>query len=202
MSPSPSSRSPATFRCWSTASRAISRCMISVEPSKIRLIRMSRSACSAGTGFSPRALSDAAVSYPRPPRTWISSSSTFHPISEPYSLASAASIRMSPAFVVGQTAGDVEHRLQAERTRRDERELLGDRVVLADRPAPLDAFVRPLARDLCRPLRHSDADRRQSQPPRVQRCERDLQALSLTPDPVLLGHEHVIEPGHRVLDSA
>ena len=28
--------------------------MISVEPSKIRLMRMSRSICSAGTGFSPR----------------------------------------------------------------------------------------------------------------------------------------------------
>src|SRR3954449_11881104 len=60
--------SPATCRCWSTASRAISRCMISVEPSKMRLMRMSRSACSAGTGFSPRARQDSAVSYPRPPR--------------------------------------------------------------------------------------------------------------------------------------
>ena len=49
-----SSMSPATCRCWSTASRAISRCMISVEPSKMRLMRMSRSICSAGTGFSPR----------------------------------------------------------------------------------------------------------------------------------------------------
>ena len=43
------------MRCASTASRAISRCMISVEPSKIRLIRTSRSSCSAGTARSPRA---------------------------------------------------------------------------------------------------------------------------------------------------
>ncbi len=69
--------------------------MISEEPSKIRLIRMSRSICSAGTGFSPRAASDAAVSYPRPPRIWIISSTTFQAISEVYSFASAPSIRMS-----------------------------------------------------------------------------------------------------------
>ena len=36
--------------------------MISLEPSKMRLIRMSRIICSAGMGFSPRAASDAAVS--------------------------------------------------------------------------------------------------------------------------------------------
>jgi hypothetical protein len=36
--------------------------MISVEPSKIRLMRMSRIACSTGIGFSPRAFSDSAVS--------------------------------------------------------------------------------------------------------------------------------------------
>jgi len=36
--------------------------MISVAPSKMRLIRMSRMACSTGTGFSPRAFSDSAVS--------------------------------------------------------------------------------------------------------------------------------------------
>jgi hypothetical protein len=41
---------------------AISRCMISLEPSKMRLMRMSRSVCSAGTGFSPRARNDSAVS--------------------------------------------------------------------------------------------------------------------------------------------
>lgn len=87
--------SPATLRWASTASRAISRCMISVEPSKIRLIRMSRSICSAGTARSPRAASEAAVSKPRPPRIWTSSSEISQPISEPYSLASAASMRMS-----------------------------------------------------------------------------------------------------------
>ena len=36
--------------------------MISVDPSKMRLMRMSRSICSAGTGFSPRRASDSAVS--------------------------------------------------------------------------------------------------------------------------------------------
>jgi len=36
--------------------------MISDDPSKIRLMRMSRSICSAGTPRSPRAAMDAAVS--------------------------------------------------------------------------------------------------------------------------------------------
>jgi hypothetical protein len=36
--------------------------MISVEPSKMRLMRMSRIACSTPTGRSPRARSDSAVS--------------------------------------------------------------------------------------------------------------------------------------------
>ena len=55
-------RPPATERCWSTASRAMNRCMISVEPSKTRLIRRSRRPCSAPTGRSPRAASEVAVS--------------------------------------------------------------------------------------------------------------------------------------------
>src|SRR2546430_11175627 len=38
----------------STASRAMNRCMISLEPSKMRLIRKSRMMRSTGTGFSPR----------------------------------------------------------------------------------------------------------------------------------------------------
>src|SRR3989449_4713149 len=51
-------RSPATWRCRSTASRAMNRCMISLEPSKIRLMRKSRMMRSTGTGFSPRARSE------------------------------------------------------------------------------------------------------------------------------------------------
>jgi hypothetical protein len=99
-------------------------------------------------------------------------------------------------LVVGQAAGDVKHRLEAECARRDERDLLRDRVVLADWPSPLDPLGRPLPRHLRRPLRLPDADRRERQAPRVERGQRDLQPLSLPPDPVLLGHEHVIEPCH------
>src|ERR1035438_9696987 len=54
-------RSPATLRCWSTASLAIARCMISDEPSMMRLARTSRRDCSTGTPRTPRAASDAAV---------------------------------------------------------------------------------------------------------------------------------------------
>jgi len=54
--------SPAAARCASTASRAMNSRMISEDPSKIRLIRMSRRSCSAGTPRSPRAAIEAAVS--------------------------------------------------------------------------------------------------------------------------------------------
>ena len=54
-SASGSMMSPATARWVSTASRAISRCMISVDPSKIRLIRRSRRICSTGiAALAPR----------------------------------------------------------------------------------------------------------------------------------------------------
>ena len=53
---------PATFRCRSTASRAMNRCMISLEPSKMRLMRASRSIRSTPMGSSPRAASEASVS--------------------------------------------------------------------------------------------------------------------------------------------
>ena len=44
-------------------------------------------------------------------------------------------------LVVGQAGGDVEHRLEAERGRGDEGDLLRDGVVLADRLAPLDPLA-------------------------------------------------------------
>ena len=49
-------------RCLSTASRAMKRCMISLEPSKMRLIRESRIIRSMPIGTSPRAASDRSVS--------------------------------------------------------------------------------------------------------------------------------------------
>ena len=65
------------------------------------------------------------------------------------------------ALVVGQAAGHVEHRLEAERRARQPGEFLRDRVVLADGLAPLRALGRPLARDLERVLGRRNADRRQ-----------------------------------------
>ena len=50
---------------------------------------------STGTGVSPRARSESAVSYPRPPRICTVSSMMRQPASELYSLAIAASRRMS-----------------------------------------------------------------------------------------------------------
>ena len=57
---------------------------------------------------------------------------------------------MSVAPASASCAGQVEHRLQRERGGRDEGDLLGDRLVLADRPAPLHPLGRPLAGDLQR----------------------------------------------------
>ncbi len=61
----------------------------------MRLMRRSRRICSAGTPRSPRARRDSAVSKPRPPRIWTSSSAISQAISEAYSLARAPSMRMS-----------------------------------------------------------------------------------------------------------
>ena len=58
-------------------------------------MRISRSLRAAVTGTSPRALSESAVSYPRPPRTWIESSIRLHPTSVLNSFEMAASSRMS-----------------------------------------------------------------------------------------------------------
>ena len=57
-----SMRAPATRRCLSTASRAMNRCMISLEPSKMRLMRESRIRRSTGTGQSLRSFRDSSVS--------------------------------------------------------------------------------------------------------------------------------------------
>ena len=82
-------------KCWSTASRAMNNRMISLEPSKIRLMRLSRIARSMGNGFSPRARSESAVSYPRPPRICSASSTLRHASSVLNIFAIAASRRMS-----------------------------------------------------------------------------------------------------------
>ena len=74
--------------------------------------------------------------------------------------------------------------------------------MLADRAAPLDAVARPLAGDLRAVLGDADADRRQRQAARVQRRERDLEALALLADQVLLRDEDVLEARDRVLDAA
>ena len=56
------------------------------------------------------------------------------------------------ALVVGDPAGDVDHRLETVCRRRDVGDLLRDGVVLADRLAPLDPLGAELARHLGRPL--------------------------------------------------
>jgi hypothetical protein len=47
-------------------------------------------------------------------------------------------------LVVGELAGQLDHRLKRVRGRGDERDLPGHRLVLADRPPPLHPLARPL----------------------------------------------------------
>ncbi len=147
-STSGSMMSPATDRCASTASRAISRCMISVEPSKIRLIRRSRRICSTGD----RAL---AAGGQRVGRLVAATAADLHQLvgDLPGHLARVQldQRRLDAdvvALVVGEHAAQVEHGLHAVRGRGDEGELRRHRLVLADRPSPLDALGRPLAGDV------------------------------------------------------
>ena len=165
--------------------------MISVEPSKMRLMRMSRSCCS--TGDRPLA-----ARLERLGGLVAAAAADLHQLVDdlPAQLGRVElrDRRLDPdvvRLVVGEPAGDVEHRLQPERARGDERDLLRDRVVLADRLAPLDALGGELARDLRRPLRGADADRRQREPPGVERRQRDLEALALLADHVLRRDEDV-----------
>src|SRR6516165_3533189 len=176
-SPLPISRPPAAWRWVSTASRAISRCMISLDPSKMRFTRMSRlRGLVAATAAKLHQLVD---HLPRELRAVHLAQGGFDPD--------------VVALVVGQARRDVEHRLEAERAAGDERQLLRDRVVLADRPTPLHALAGPLAGHLRGPLRSSDGDRHQRQAPRVQCAEGNLEPVPLARDSVLLGDEHVLK---------
>ena len=168
--------SPATARWASTASRAIAA-TISVEPSKIRLIRRSRRSCSAGTGRSPRAASDSARSNPRPPRTAPSRRPPARPFHSPHRPVPPRSgcrcARRRPGARTGRDG------LHPERGRRNEGELLGNRFVLAHRafataPAPGSIPATPSA--------HTSMRRYTGRGSTAARCwgERDLET---EPDP-------------------
>ena len=195
--------SPATSRCRSTASRAISRCMISVEPSKIRLMRMSRMHLLHRHGL-------LAARLQRLGRLVAASAADLHElVGDLSSPARRRTAWRSPprcgcrSLVVGEAARDVEHRLEAERGRGDEGDLLRHRLVLAHRLAPLHPLERDHSRaTLVAHFADADADRRQRQPPRVERGQRDLQPVALAPDQVLARDEDVVEQRHRVLDPA
>jgi len=64
--------------------------------------------------------------------------------------------------------------------------------VLADRDPPLLALVRPAATDLEAALGEPGARRGQRETARVQRDERDLEALPLLADDVLARDVHVL----------
>src|SRR6202042_2762134 len=106
------------------------------------------------------------------------------------------------ALLVREATGHVEHGLQTERGRGDERDVLRHLVVLADRLAPLDALAGELAGDLRRPLANPGADGRQCQATGVERSQSDLEPQALPADHVLGRHVGVRVPGLGVLDTA
>ncbi len=161
--------------------------MISEDPSKIRLIRMSRRICSAGTPRSPRA-------------AMLVSDLPAH-----LGAVQLGERRLDPDVLpvaVGQLAGELNDRLDRVGRRGDERDLLGDRLVLADGPAPLDARARPFPGNLDSQLAGRRAAGREREAARVQGGEGDLEALALVPDAAVGRHPDLVKPGYPVLKPA
>jgi hypothetical protein len=104
--------------------------------------------------------------------------------------------------LVGQLAGQVEHRLHRERSGRDERDLRRHGGVFADRLAPLHSLRRPLPRVIQDLLARGDKHRGKRQASGVQRRERDSQPVAFLADQVLGGNADLVQVGHTVLDAA
>ena len=157
-----SARAPATARCVSSASRAMKSRMISEEPSKIRLMRASRSMRSTGIGASPRFLERVGrlVAAPAPDLE--------RPVHDRPALLRVPHLRDGrleaevPVVRVGHGRAHLGHGVHRERRRGHLREELRDRVVPSDRLAPLHALSRPRARDLETALRRGRRRRRES----------------------------------------
>src|ERR1051326_9009749 len=179
--------------CGSTASRAMKRCWISLVPSKMRLMRMSRMMRSTGYAFSPRSRSDRAVSYPRPPRICTRWSMHCHATSVLNSFAIAASSRRST--LPRSARPDVSHTIASIAN-------VCDRLVLSDRRAPLHALVRPLLRDLEHAACARGAPGWNREASRVQRDERELEPEPFAPQQVLFRNVDVFEVDQHIADAA
>ena len=103
-----------------------------------------------------------------------------------------------PAF--GQSNGKTGDRLHGKCVGRHHRHLLRNRLVFADRRAPLHALVRPGARRLQQGLAAAGRTGRQRQTPCVERDERQLESFPFAPENVLARHAYVGEPDDAVLD--
>ena len=165
---------PATRRCWSTASRATVRRMISEVPSKMRVTRISRSTCSTGTGMSPapsanRPSRSRGRRKPGPTRPPRATRARRHRASLSGLDANVVSL------VVGHAARYVHDRFETEGSRSDESDPLGDCIVLSHRLAPLHAPVPVLPGNLRRPFSGARDHARYRQTAGVERGEGDLQ---------------------------
>ena len=96
----------------------------------------------------------------------------------------------------------VEHRVGRVDERRHARELLLDEVEVGDRAVELVARLRPLHRLLHREARGAEHARRQRAAAVVEAGERDVQALALLEEEVLLRHLHVLQADARLPGAA
>src|SRR5688500_15998183 len=81
-------------------------------------------------------------------------------------------------------------------------ELGCDRLVFADRSAPLHALVHPLLSDLHHAPAAGGTTRRNRETPCIQCDEGELESLPFAPEEVFLRDEYVLEPDENVSDRA
>mgnify|MGYP003693539557 CR=1 FL=1 len=107
--------------------------------------------------------------------------------------------------LVGEQRSRVRHRLHRVRVGRHAcASMCATALVLADRPAPLHALVRPAGArrsgTTCRA--RAMVARAASRRPVLSVMSASLRPFALAPQQVLLRHAHVREPDHAVLDAA
>ena len=110
-----------------------------------------------------------------------------------------AGCRSSPCSASAD--GELGDRLHRERVRRHHRDLLRDRLVLADRLRPTARARSPTSRDdLQQRLAAAGAARGKREAPGVERDQRELESLPFAPENVLARDAHVREADDAVLD--
>ena len=144
---------PPTFKCGSSASRAMNRRMISLEPSKIMLIRQSRRKRSTGTPSSPRPRSDCG-------RFVTAAAADLHRFvgnfprrfGRPH-FAHGGFDSQIAGLAIDQTRSEKRDRFHRENVARHLGDFSGNRRMFPDWSAPLNSFARPFPANFEQPFR-------------------------------------------------